>query len=174
MTSDPDEELADRVRRLEATLEALQDELESQDRGLVPRRPPSIREVLAFADEFAIPAAIAVLDANRRMLELLQGAIRATERGRSVGAASAPIARETVDRLDRALSDLQTTLHETSLPENDDARQLLQEARELRDEIDDRLAATGADTGEDSAVEIDIDGEIESLKDDLDDGDGSE
>lgn len=176
MTDDPDGDLEDRVRELEDTLAALRDELERRDRRLMARRPPSIREVLRFADEFAIPAAIAVLEANRRMLELVQGAIRATERGRSVGEGSAAIGRDAVDRLDRALSELQSALQESSLPENDEARQLLREAKDLRDEIDERLATSGGESvdGSDSTVEIDIDGEIESIRDELDGEDGSE
>ncbi len=171
MTTDPDEELADRVRELEDTLEALHAELEDRDRRLMARRPPSVRDVLRFADEFAIPAAIAILDANRRMLELVQGAIRATERGRAAGEGSASIGREAVDRLDRALNELQTALQESSLPENAEARQLLQEARTLRDEIDERMAESGDNREESTAVEIDIDGEIESIRDELDEED---
>lgn len=174
MTTDRDDELAQRVRELEATLEELRAELEARDRRLTRRAPPSIRDILRFADEFAIPTAIAVLEANRRMLELVQGAIRATETGRQVGEESTAIGRETFDRLDRALSDLQTAIQDSPLPENDEARQLLDEARSLRDEIDTRLAESGESGDAGSTVEIDIDGEIESIKDELDDEDASE
>lgn len=172
MTTDPDDDLAERVHDLEDTLDALRTELERRDRR-PSRRPPSVREVLRFADEFAIPAAVAVLEANRRMLELVQGAIRATERGRRMGEGSAAIGRETVDRLDRALSDLQAAVQEASLPENDEARQLLQEARDLRDEIDERLTEPSEEPGEET-VEIDIDGEIESIRDELDEDGGED
>lgn len=174
MSTDPDEDLEDRVRELEETLEALHEELEGRDRRLMARGPPSVRDVLRFADEFAIPAAIAILDANRRMLELVQGAIHATERGRAAGEGSATIGREAVDRLDRALTELQTALQESSLPENAEARQLLQEAKNLRDEIDERMAEPGDTGDESSAVEIDIDGEIDSIRDELDEDDDSE
>ena len=174
MTTDRDDELAERVRELEDTLEALRDELEGRDRRLMRRDPPRIRDVLRFADEFAIPTAIAVLEANRRMLELVQGAIRATDRGRRVGEESTAIGRETVDRLDRALTDLQAAIQDSALPQNDEARQLLEEARTLRDEIDTRVTESGASEEEGSTVEIDIDGEIESIKDELDEDDGSE
>ena len=174
MTTDRDDELAERVRELEDTLEALRAELETRDRRLMRRDPPTIRDVLRFADEFAIPTAIAVLEANRRMLELVQGAIRVTDRGRQVGEGSTSIGRETVDRLDRALTELQAALQDSALPQNDEARQLLEEARSLRDEIDTRMLESGESEAEGSAVEIDIDGEIESIKDELDEEDDSE
>lgn len=174
MSADPDEDLVERIRELEETVEAIQQELAGRDRRLVSRGPPRVGDVLRFADQFAIPAAIAILDTNRRVLKLLQRAIRTTERGRSATEGPTAISRETVDRLDRALVELQTALQETSLPENAEARQLLQEARKLRDEIDERLAGTGPTNGESSTVEIDIDDEIESIRDELDKDDGSE
>jgi hypothetical protein len=135
---------------LSTTLDELRDEL-AGTRRRPPRgplglpRPPTPRELLEFTDEFAIPAAIAGLEATIRTLELLQGAIRLTragseagERGREVRTRAEDASRRTVDRLDDVLVDLQDAL--AGRPENEEARTLLDDARALRREIDDRLA----------------------------------
>jgi len=173
-----DPELARLAADLARSLRDLQRELEPQRRGL---RPPSLRELLRFTDEVAIPAAVLILETNVRALRLLQRAIRvadpesgrggeATAAGTEVRDRAAQVSRATLDRLDDALADLQDALE--GRPEDEDARQVLDEARALRDEIDERLAAeTGQPTGDPADVPVDVDAELQSLKDEFEDGD---
>jgi hypothetical protein len=143
-----DSELPQLTDELATTLADLRDELEAgrePPRGpLGLPRPPTPRELLRFTDEFAIPTVIAILEANIRMLEAFQGAVRLTragdevgERGREVQTRTEELGREALDQLDDVLVDLQDAL--AGRPENPDARTLLDDARELRHEIDDRL-----------------------------------
>lgn len=157
--SDPDRsrrELEARIDELEGTLEELRDELgPRRGPGGLPR-PPSPREVLRFTDEYAIPAAVAALEANVRALELLQAGIRATdtrraadETGRALSERASGVGRASLDRLDRALSELESALEGPGMPQNRQARDLLGDARRLNEEIRDRveLAGPAADRG---------------------------
>lgn len=144
-----DEELAADVDELADVLRELRGELAPRRRGPfgLPA-PPSPGELLRFADERAIPFAIAVLEANIRALELLQGAIRLAESGRQAGeearrarGRAASLGRASLERLDAVLSDLESAASEGALPNQPEARDVLQEARRLRDEVDDALAA---------------------------------
>lgn len=148
---DRDDELPRLADDLSTTLTDLRDELE---RGREPPRgplglprPPTPRELLQFTDEFAIPTVIAILEANIRMLEAFQGAIRLAragdevgERGREARARTEELSRGALDRLDDVLVDLQGALE--GRPENPEARTLLDDARALRHEIDERLRET--------------------------------
>jgi hypothetical protein len=159
---DDQPELADLAGDLETVLRDLRSEIEP-DRQRVRRgplglpRPPRPRQVLAFADEVAIPATIAVLEANVKLLQALQRAIRLSEGGRRVreggstmGDRAAEASRTTLDRLGSTLEDLQTATERGGLPESGPARELIEEARNLRDEIDRRLReAEGTTTLED-------------------------
>src|SRR5699024_7499545 len=107
-------------------------------------RPPRPGELLEFTDEFAIPAVIAILEANIRALEAFRGAVRlaragdeAGRRGREARAGTEELSRGALDRLDDTLADLQNALE--GQPQNAEARTLLDDARALRAEIDDRL-----------------------------------
>jgi hypothetical protein len=145
-----DEELPELADELATTLADLQDELDGRDERRGPLgfpRPPTPRELLQFTDEFAIPTAIAVLEANVRMLEAFQGAVRLAragdevgERGREARARTEELSRGALDRLDDVLVDLQDAL--SGRPENPEARTLLDDARKLRHEIDERLSET--------------------------------
>ncbi|WP_435358227.1 DUF7547 family protein [Haloarchaeobius sp. DFWS5] len=152
MTDSPDDrELADDAEALASELRELRQLLERQGprppRGPfgIPR-PPTPREFMEFADEVAIPATIAVLETNIRLLQALQRAIRlaeggrrARERGEEAGSSARSrvesVSRETLGRVSDALTDLQSVLEGTELPENEHARGVLQEARDLREEI---------------------------------------
>lgn len=169
-----EQDIAELTEELASTLRELRGEvaIDRPPRGPfgLPR-PPTPREMLRFTDEAAIPAAIAVLEANIRALELLQRALRLTdterearERGRRVQARAENLSRATLERLDDALADLQSALE--GEPPDPEARSLLDEARELRREIDDRLGDTSGDAKPDE-VEIDIDAELESIKEDV-------
>lgn len=163
--------------------------LRDLQRELEPRpgpRPPSPRTLLRFTDEVAIPAAILVLETNVRALKLLQRAIRLADdrpTGRTapdsaVRERAADLSRITLERLDSALADVQDAIE--GRPPDDDARHLLDEARELRAEIDTRLQSDRADADDDAlepAVEpseptdvpVDVDAELQSIRDEIDD-----
>lgn len=180
-----DEDLARLAADLARSLRDLQGELEpGRRRGL---RPPSPRELLRFTDEVAIPGTILILETNVRALRLLQRAIRLADPERTrdrdddaVRDRAIQLSRTTVEKLDDVLGDVQAAIE--GRPNDDEARRVLDEARSLRDEIDDRLAAdpatgeTDADTGSGPTVPVDVDAELQSIKDDLDDDgdDGSD
>ncbi|MFW5919304.1 MAG: DUF7547 family protein [Halanaeroarchaeum sp.] len=204
---DDREELADLAADLESVLRDLRVEIEPNgkrgtlvsDRRRGPLgfpRPPEPRRVLRFADEVAIPATIAVLEANVKLLQALQRGIRMTESGRRVreegsamGDRAADVSRTTLDRLGSTLEDLQDATARGGTPEGGPARELIEEARRLRDEIDTRLReAEGTTTlgdfqerGErddrdepddsdsdpvsaDNGVHVDVEAELDSLK----------
>lgn len=173
------------AEELSETLDRLRDELavDRPPRGpLGLPRPPTPREVLRFTDEAAIPAAIAVLEANVKTLELLQHAIRladseraARERGSAARSEARAVGRATLDRLDAALADVRSAVEDE--PPDSDVRAILEEAHALQMEIDERLRRTRErDTStvtEQDDSGIDIERELDSIRDEVRDGDGS-
>jgi hypothetical protein len=206
---DRERDLAEATAELSETLEALRSELREPARGpLGLPRPPRPAELLRFTEQYTIPTVIALLEASIRTLELLAAALRVAD-GRPLDAASeasarrsgadaldavgragrdqiAAASRETLRRLDDALAELQSAA--AGEPSNPELRQLVEEARELRAEVDERLSAavpesdarsdveregsddpTGGSTErEDDDIGIDVDAELASIKDDLD------
>ena len=145
MTSTPsDDELAERVAELEATLEQLRREIRRPPTGpLGLPRPPTPRELLELTDRYAIPTAIAVLEANIRALELLQRLIRLADTERAAEAEAdrmrsraEAISRVTLDQLESVLEELQ----EGALPREPESRQIIDDARQLRAELREWLA----------------------------------
>lgn len=163
-------DLADLSEELSVTLRDLRDELRAPRGPFGLPRPPTPREVLRFTESYAIPTAVAVLEANIRALELLAAAIRAVEGGASdadrARSRAESVSRATLERLDDALASLQDALE--GRPENAEARRLLDEARELRAEIDDHDGTT-RDVHE---VPVDVESELDSIKRDLGESDG--
>jgi hypothetical protein len=151
---------------LSETLRELQGELRPRRR---PPRPPTPRELLRFTDEYAIPALVSGLEASIRTLELLQGAIRLVER-RPTGDVDRPdfgeAGRATLDRLDGLLADLGDAIE--GEPSDPEARRLLAEARSLREELDAALAPA-EETEAGRQVPVDVEGELRSIKEDVDD-----
>lgn len=179
---------------LSELLRELRVELRRPPRGpLGLPRPPTPRELLSFTERQAIPTAIAVLEANIRALELLADTIKWVERpddaadwadpGRARSKAMAAN-RSTLDRLEAALDDLQDALEdETAGPET---RRLLEEARDLRQEIDQQLRETAgrppgsepsetgfrtdrSTTSRGYEIPVDVEAELESIRRDLED-----
>lgn len=144
-----DDDFEQRLAELEATLEDLRGQLRGA--GPEPRlRPPTPREILQFTDRYTIPTLVAVLEANVRVLQLLRQLIRLSDPGRSVGADDGigtdvsreradALRREATDRLERTLSELRTALRETDLPNDPASRSIVEDARELGREIEERL-----------------------------------
>jgi hypothetical protein len=174
---DGDESLVQLTTDLARSLRDLERELEPRPPG---PRPPTPGELLRFADEIAIPGLILILETNIRALRLLQRAIRladdsapAQDQDTPVRDRAVDVSKTTLSRLDDALAELQSAIE--GRPENDEARELLAETRSLRDEIDDRLAAEAADSADSpdettsTEVPVDVDAELQSIKEDIDD-----
>lgn len=166
--SDTRPDLSTLVGDLTRSVRELQSELEP-DRG--PPRPPTPGELARFTSEVTIPAIILALETNIRALELLRRALRVADRREPVRPDTAAareraedLGRATLSRLDSVLADLQDALE--GRPPDDEARELLDEARDLREEIDNRLAEGATDTGGEP-VGVDVDAELQSLKDDV-------
>jgi len=154
-----DDDLEARVSELEAALRDLRAELERPPRpptgpfGLP--RPPTPREVAEFTRDAAIPAAIATLEAQIRVLETVQSALRyasppdvdradARDRAESMS-------RDALSRIDRTLSRLADEIEDGRLPQNEEARELLIDARELTDEL-----RAEVDDAEESRTNIEV------------------
>ena len=167
--TDRDDELAEAIRELSLTLRALREELESSSRRRRPPvRPPSPRELLRFADEVALPTIIAVLEANVRALEAFQRSLRFVRRERetrerAVDATETTreradeLRRTSLDRLDAALNELGRAISSEG-SRDDRAHELLEEARTLRREVDQRLrdVADSVESTSGSARRIEI------------------
>ena len=200
------EELRALLSDLESTLVSLRGELDDDRRDVarIPRglpgggrpapRPPRLREVLRFTEEYTIPTLISVLEANIRLLQLGGAALRALDPERStVGddtAGSGAVGRAidagrglSTDRLRSSLDELNDALAGTDAADPE-ARELLSEAEALSAEIQDRLRTTseradGARSGgterADDAVQIDVADDRDGGTDDGDSqGDASE
>lgn len=185
-----DDDLAERVDELQRSLEELRREVRPQPPrgpGGLPR-PPTPSELVRFADRQAIPTAIAVLEANIHALELLQAALRLTDPGRAASEEAdrtreraADISQRSLDRLDAVLDDLQEATRSDTLPPEGDARDILEEARGLREDIADRIGEAEHDRGRrgertreidtthepSEGVTIDVEDELDSIRAEL-------
>jgi hypothetical protein len=175
-----DDDLEARVSELEDALRELRREVERPPRGpLGLPRPPTPGELARAADEHAIPAAIASLEATIHALELLRLGLRTGSPGRdrtsgktSRGETAERVGRAALDRLDRALDDAVDALE--GRPTDPESRELLDEARRLREEIAERVedAAEGNANRKDEtpsetedSPQVDVDAELQSIKD---------
>lgn len=189
---DDERELAEATAELADTLEELRTELAEPPRGpLGFPRPPKPSQLLRFTEQYTIPTVIALLEAAIRSLELLGAALRLAD-GRPIDAATgtgldgrrrlAAASRETLQRLDDALAELQSAARGD--PSNPELQRLLDEARDLRAEVDDRLAdavdepdrsseterpVEADDPNADEEIGIDVDEELASIKRDVED-----
>jgi hypothetical protein len=182
--SDSDPELTELLTDLTRTLRELEREVE-------PERPdgprlPTPSELSRFTSEVAIPGLILVLRTNIRALQLLRRALRLAD-GRNPSPDGAvtearsraeKVGRASLSQLDDVLSELQTSLE--ARPEDDEASEILARARDLREELQNEMerddtdvsvndgdSTDGADM-QDDAVSIDIESELQSLKDNID------
>jgi len=175
--------LSDLVR----TLRDLETEVEPTTESGLPR-PPTPSELLRFTSDVTIPAAILILKTNIQALQLLRRALRMAE-GRppetsgtaEVRQRATELSRTTLSRLDGALTDLQQAVE--GRPEDKEARKLLAEAQQLRADLADRLAEQSADLNaaapdevdsEPVDVPVDVDAELQSIKNDLDERDNGD
>jgi hypothetical protein len=182
--SDSDPELTELLTDLTRTLRELEREVE-------PERPdgprlPTPSELSRFTSEVAIPGLILVLRTNIRALQLLRRALRLAD-GRNPSPDGAvtearsraeKVGRASLSQLDDVLSELQTSLE--ARPEDDEASEILARARDLREELQNEMERDDTDVGvndgdstdgadmQDDAVSIDIESELQSLKDNID------
>jgi len=165
------------LRDLTAELRRLQREVDA-DSG---PPGPSSGDLSRFTSEVAIPGIILVLETNIRVLRLLRRTIRMAdgrdprrERGQSeVRARAEALGQTTLEKLDDALAELQSSVEES---EGGEMEEILREARALQTDIRERL-----DSGQESDLEargsvdgepvgIDVDAELRAIKNDLDEG----
>ena len=144
-----DRELTTAVEDLTGTLKRLRAELDDPPRGpLGVPRPPTPGELLRFTEQYTIPTLIALLESAIRTLELLGAAIRLAD-GRQLDSAKsgrlASRSRATLSALDDVLVEIQSAV-EGGEPSNPELRRMLEQARELRAEVDERLAAASAES----------------------------
>lgn len=175
MSSD-DPELSVLVGDLSDIVEELQSELKSNQGQ---PRAPTPRQLAEFTSEVTIPGIILVLETNVRALRLFQRTLRHAE-GRSGGGAEtqarkrvSDLGRTTLSRLDDALMDLGSALDDSR--GTGDARDLLEDVRDLQSDIDARLdtvAGPASDDDDPDGVDVDVDAELQSLKNDAE-GDNS-
>jgi hypothetical protein len=165
---DTDAELARMLSELETTLSALRGTLTDAERSPMDRpdserrrdagrrerppvpRPPRMRELLRFTEQQTIPTLIAILEANIRLLRFAGAALRAVDPNRSavetgqdsaVSRALDAGGRLSTNRLSSGLDELQEALSGTEAT-NPEARQLLEEAERLSEEVRTRLRET--------------------------------
>lgn len=166
-----DRELAALVEELSTTLETLRNAIEADARGRradpgrpgpAPPTPPAPRELLRFTEQYTIPTLIALLESGVRSLELLRATLRLLD-GRGIEGASPEtrervesVGRTTLDRVDRVLSDLGSAV-EGGEPSDPTARDLLADARALREEIERQIGEVEGD-GRERTRERDWDG----------------
>ncbi|WP_256422790.1 DUF7547 family protein [Halobellus rarus] len=135
-------------------------------------RPPSLSELFRFTEQYTLPTLIATLEAAIQSLELLRGVLRLADPERSAFDQEARTSRSAATRMtdgvagvgrdavtgvgrgavtgvERALSELQTALSESDLPEDEPASDLLEDARRLSEEVSERLseASEGRERG---------------------------
>ncbi|ELZ59724.1 MULTISPECIES: hypothetical protein [unclassified Haloferax] len=153
-----DDDILDVLDELGDTLDELGAELrEERDRNLGrrvtgddrfrPPRPPTFGEVLRFTESYTIPTVIAVLEATIASLELLRRLMRLSDPGRAMDDARGEtearmrnVPKSAVSGVDRALDELRNALSEADLPSNPEARDVMDRARSLADELDARLS----------------------------------
>ena len=188
--SSDDPDIGPLIADLVRTLQELEAEFEPRTESGLPR-PPSPRELMRFTSDVGIPAVILLLRTNIEALKLLQRALRLGDgRAPTTGTGGAEVrqraeelSRTTLSRLDGALADLQDAVE--GRPEDEDARELLDEARDLRSDVEEKLneRANGdpsalEEVGEsgqeesvpEESVPVDVDAELRSIKDEFDGG----
>ena len=166
--SDPDPDTTELLADLTRELRRLQREAD-------PDEQRSLRRDLSrLTSEVAIPGLILLLRTNIRALELLRRAIRIAEGREPRRDRVDPEMREraerlgqvTLARLDDVLSELQGAVE--GRPQDDRSAELIEEARNIRQQIQEEFNTDGEDIDE---VDVDVEAELRALKGDIDDAD---
>lgn len=179
MSDAPEEpELTELLRDLTRELRRLEREVEP-DRRI---RPPTGNDLARFTSEVAIPGLILLLKSQIKALELLRRTIRIAE-GRQVRSASTgasevrnraeQLGSATLTQLDAVLADLQEAIE--GRPANERSNELITEARELQERVQEELSTqdTERSFSEGEQVDIDVEAELRSLKDQVEDDPGN-
>lgn len=167
------DDLEERLDRLEETLEALRDELDDgrPDDGSSRMPGRAAERALRLTERVAVPAAVAALEANVRVLTFVQERLRELEgrEPRARGAARSPPSRVSegvLERLDDALFRLEDAMADADLPQNAEARRLLERARDLNEEVRGRVGTRPSGTSP-TVIEIDVEEELDEIRDDV-------
>jgi hypothetical protein len=180
MSNAPEEpELTELLRDLTRELRRLEREVEP-DRRI---RPPTGNELARFTSEVAIPGLILLLKSQIKALELLRRTIRIAEgrqvRGASTGATEVrnraeQLGSATLTQLDAVLADLQDAIE--GRPANERSNELITEARELQERVQAELSTedTEPSASEVEQVDIDVEAELRSLKDQVEEDPGDD
>lgn len=151
-----------------------------------------------------LEANVKLLEALQRAIRLADRGRRTRDRSREAGSTAVEgaeaVSRRALDRLQTGLEDLQTAIEGGAVPEDRVGGDLLSDIRRLQEEIDERIAEsrrtggeeghttrrTGAGNGtgyvgdeandeeDDGGVPVDVDAELDSLKDRYGDRDEGE
>jgi len=169
------EDLEARLDRLENTLEELRSAVMDDERVDTGRQAvePAAEKALRLTERLAVPAAVATLEANVQVLSFVQDRLRELEsRGASgslePGSTASAVSERMLDRLDDALGRMEDAIAESDLPQNAEARELFERARELNEDVRRRVSESGVDAGSDDVVTIDVEEELDQLHDDVD------
>lgn len=174
--TDEDPAVTDLLGDLTMELRRLNREVEPEGGPRLPTR----EELSRLTSEVAIPALILLLKTQIRALQLLRRAIRIAD-GREptttdgtagkVRDRAEQLGQTTLAQLDVVLDELQAAVE--ARPDDERAQELIDEARAIQGRIRSELDAEPADP--DDAVAIDVENELQRLKDDVegaDDGQG--
>lgn len=177
--ADPDD-LEQRVQALEAAVRELRRELRPRRQffGLpLPPRPEAIR---SFTTDYAVPAAIASLEAQVRALEAFRATLRGldrddepSERTERTRERAESLGREALGALDRALADLRDAVEAGRLPDTPETRRVLDDAEHLTSEIEAELRASRERERRARRSASDVEEELEILRDEFD-GEGGD
>ena len=174
MTDDREgpDDLEARLDRLEATLEELRDAVLDDERVRSGRRAarPAAETALRLTERLALPAAVAALEANVRALTFVQDRLRELEERDRSGESLEPtrVSERMLDRLDEALGGMERAIEDSSLPQNAEARRLLERARELNADVRERVRESAPEAAPSEAVTIDVEAELDQLREDVD------
>jgi hypothetical protein len=175
--SDPgiDRVLAEMVR----SLRELEAELGARS-GRGPLGPPTPSTLTRFASEVAIPGAILALRVNIETLKRLQRTLRMAD-GRTATRASEAevtdrtrrVTRAALERLDDGLLAVRRAVE--GRPPDDEARRLIERVRSLQADVEAQLDATGElEDPPSGGVPVDVDAELESIRESIDGADDPE
>ncbi len=183
MSDSGDVDITRLLRDLTRELQVLKRELDREETAELSTR----QQLSQFTSEVAIPGLILLLETNIRALKLLRRTIRLAEgrEPRSRSSSSSEVRRradelgaEALSRLDDTLARVQSSLEDGGA--NDEVQQLLDEARYLQETVSEQLQADEPasdnfdgsldpeDTTDPDAVTVDVDAELQTLKDNLD------
>lgn len=178
--SEASDDLEARIDRLESTLEELRDEVMDDDRIEAGRQAvqPAAETALRLTERLAVPAAVAALEANVRVLTFVQDRLRELEdrEGREEDVLAGPtrVSERALERLDDALERFDEAIAESDLPQNAEARRLLERARELNDDVRERVSDAAPAASDQDVVTIDVEEELDQIRDDVDAEDSDE